>query len=286
MNDLSQIAYVNGSFVPHEEARISIFDRGFLLADAIYEVSAVIGGKLIDNDLHLARLQRSVDSIALALPVTLERVQEIQAELIRLNALKEGGVYLQVTRGIAERDFPFPAGAEPSLVMFTQHKNLLQSKTGINGLTVKTVPDLRWARRDIKSVGLLAQVLAKQMAVDAGCQEAWMVEDGFITEGASSTAYIVTTARTIVTRPSSQATLAGCTWQALKELIREENLQLELRRFSIVEAGQAAEAFLTSASSLVTPIITIDGKPVGSGVPGPLTKRLRELYIARALAAA
>jgi D-alanine transaminase len=283
---LARIAYVNGDFVPLEEARISILDRGFIFADGIYEVSAVIDGKLIDNALHLTRLKRSVAEIALELPVTLERIEEIQRELIRRNDLVEGVVYLQVTRGVADRDFTFPKDVTPTLILFTQAKNLTASPFGLNGLAIKTVPDLRWARRDIKSVALLAQVLAKQAAAEAGCQEAWMIEDGLVTEGGSSTAYIVTRDGAIVSRGHSHATLPGCTHLALRQLAAERDIRIEERAFSLSEAHEAAEAFLTSAGSFVTPIVAIDGRPVGTGKPGPLTLRLRELYIAHARASA
>jgi D-alanine transaminase len=283
---LARIVYVNGDFVPLEDARVSVMDRGFLFADGIYEVSAVLDGKLVDNALHLARLERSVAEIGLDLPVTLERVEEIQRELIRRNGLAEGIVYLQVTRGAADRDFVFPKDLTPTLILFTQVKNLLDAPGGRNGIAVKTVPDLRWVRRDIKSVALLAQVLAKQAAAEAGCQEAWMIENGLVTEGGSSTAHIVTRDGAIISRGHSHATLPGCTHLALRQLAAERDIRIEERAFSLEEAHEAAEAFLTSASSFVTPIIAIDGRPVGTGKPGPLALRLRELYIAHARATA
>jgi D-alanine transaminase len=276
---LSRIAYVNGEFLPLEEARVSILDRGFLFADGIYEVSAVLAGRLVDNEAHLARLARSVGEIALPLPETLERIEEIQKELIARNVLVEGVVYLQVTRGAADRDFAFPKDVKPSLIMFTQVKSIVDSPAAQNGIAVKTLPDIRWARRDIKSVALLAQVLAKQAAAEAGCQEAWMVEDGLVTEGGSSTVFIVTPDDVIVTRPNSNAILPGFTRKALLALAAERQIRIEERAFSVEEALNAKEAFITSASSFLQPVVMIDGTPVGGGKPGPLVKRLREIYI-------
>jgi D-alanine transaminase len=276
---LSRIAYVNGDFLPLDEARISILDRGFLFADGIYEVSAVLDGKLVDNEAHLVRLARSVREIALLLPETLERIEEIQKELIARNDLVEGVVYLQVTRGAADRDFAFPKDVKPSLVMFTQVKNIVDSPAARNGIAVKTLPDIRWARRDIKSVALLAQVLAKQAAAEAGCQEAWMVEDGLITEGGSSTVFIVTQDDVIVTRPNSNAILPGCTRRALIALAEERQIRIEERAFSVEEAQAAKESFITSASSFLQSVVTIDGAPVGDGKPGPVANRLREIYV-------
>ncbi|MBR1222505.1 D-amino-acid transaminase [Bradyrhizobium sp. U87765 SZCCT0131] len=276
---MSRIAYVNGSFVPLEEAKVSVLDRGFLFADGIYEVSAVLDGKLVDNDSHLTRLQRSVGEIALALPETLERIKEIQKELIARNSLVDGLVYLQVTRGAAERDFPFPKDAKPTLVMFTSVKDIVNAPAAKTGIAVKTVPDIRWARRDIKSVALLAQVLAKQAAAEAGCQEAWMVEDGAITEGGSSSAFILTQDDTLVTRQNSNAILPGCTRKAVVALAAERQLRIEERAFTVAEALAAKEAFITSASSFVQPVVKIDGEVVGGGKPGPVATRLREIYI-------
>jgi D-alanine transaminase len=283
---LSQIAYVNGSFVSMADARISILDRGFLFADGIYEVSAVLDGKLVDNDSHLARLKRSVGEISLALPETLERIKEIQKELIARNKLVEGLVYIQVTRGAAERDFAFPKDVPSSLVMFTMAKNIVNSPSAKTGIAIKTVPDIRWARRDIKSVALLAQVLAKQAAAEAGCQEAWMVEDGFVTEGGSSSAFILTHDDSIVTRPNSTTILPGCTRKAVLALAAERKLKIAERAFSVKEALAAKEVFITSASTLVQAVTRIDGCTVAGGKPGQISNRLREIYIEFARATA
>jgi D-alanine transaminase len=276
---LDQIAYVNGSFLPLADAKVSVLDRGFLFADGIYEVSAVLDGRLVDNDAHLARLQRSVGEIALPLPETLDRIKEIQHELIGRNELTEGVVYIQVTRGAAPRDFVFPKGVKPSLVMFTQAKNFIDAPAAKTGIAVITVPDIRWERRDIKSVGLLAQVLAKQAAAEAGCQEAWMIEDGKVTEGGSSSAFILTQDDVLVTRQNSSAILPGCTRKAVIALAEERQLRVEERAFSVDEALGAKEAFITSASSFVQPVVTIDGKSVAGGKPGPVATRLREIYV-------
>jgi D-alanine transaminase len=284
---LEQIVYVDGAFVPAADAKVSVFDRGFLFADGIYEVSAVLGGRLIDNDAHLARLQRSVGEIALALPETLPRIVEIQKELIARNALVDGLVYLQVTRGAAiPRDFAFPKHAKPTLVMFTSEKDIVGAASARTGIAVKTVPDIRWARRDIKSVALLAQVLAKQAAAEAGCQEAWMIEDGKVTEGGSSSAFILTQEDVLVTRQNSSAILPGCTRKAVMKLAEERQLRVEERAFSVSEALAAKEAFVTSASLFVQGVVAIDGQTVANGTPGPITNRLREIYVEFARASA
>jgi D-alanine transaminase len=280
-NRLDQIAYVNGSFVPLSEARISILDRGFLFADGIYEVSAVLDGKLVDNASHLARLQRSVGEIKLALPETLDRIQEIQKELIARNNLRNGMVYLEVTRGAdTGRDFAFPKSeVRPTLIMFTGVKDIVNAEAARTGVNVITVPDIRWARRDIKSVALLAQVLAKQAAAEAGAAEAWMIEDGKVTEGGSSSAFILTQEDVIVTRHNGSEILPGCTRKAVVALAEERQLRVEERPFSVDEVLAAKEAFITSATVFVQPVVSIDGRQIAGGKPGPMTSRLREIYI-------
>jgi D-alanine transaminase len=277
---LTPIAYVNGDFVPLSEAKVSVLDRGFLFADGIYEVSAVLDGKLIDNESHLARLERSVGEIKLPLPETVARIKEIQHELITRNALKSGLVYIQVTRGAdVGRDFAFPKGVKPTLMMFTSVKDIVNAASAKTGIGVITVPDIRWSRRDIKSVALLAQVLAKQAAAEAGCGEAWMIEDGKVTEGGSSSAFILTKDDVLVTRENSSAILPGCTRKAVVKLAEERQLRVEERAFTVEEALKAKEAFITSASSFVQPVVKIDGKTVADGKPGPMATRLREIYI-------
>ncbi len=277
---MDQIAYVNGSFVPLSEAKVSVLDRGFLFADGIYEVAAVLDGKLIDNASHLARLERSVGEIALALPETTARIEEIQKGLVKRNDLINGMVYLEVTRGADKsRDFAFPNGVKPTLIMFTSVKNIVDAASAKTGIDVITVPDIRWVRRDIKSVALLAQVLAKQAAAEAGAAEAWMIEDGKVTEGASSSAFILTQDNVIVTRQNGSEILPGCTCKAVVKLAEEHQLRVEQRAFSIDEALAAKEAFITSATVFVQAVVRIDGKKVADGKPGPMTNRLREIYV-------
>lgn len=276
---MSRIVYVNGRYLPEEEARVSVFDRGFVFADGIYEVSSVIGGRLIDNGAHLARLERSLAEISLPCPWSAQAITAIEEELVRVNGVDEGMVYIQVTRGPADRDFAFPQVANPTLVVFTKKLDISGSPLARTGVRVITVPDLRWKRRDIKSVALLAQVLAKQEAVAAGAQEAWMVDDGFITEGSSSTAWILGHDGRLVTRPLSHAVLPGITRQAVLRLMEDGGIGLDERPFSREEALEAREAFYTSASAFVMPVVEIDGHRIGGGVPGPVTLRLREIYM-------
>ena len=279
---MQRTVFLNGDFLPFEEARLPIMDRGFLFADGVYEVSAVLDGALVDNDNHLARLARSLGEIRIADPYSPARWLAHQNELISRNELREGILYIQVTRGVAERDFAFPDAASPTVVMFTQAKPLVEAPLATRGAVVITVPDIRWERRDIKSIGLLAQVLAKQQAVEAGANEAFLVEDGRVTEGASSTAFIVTKADMIITRPLSRAILPGVTRRAVMRLCEDNRLALEERAFWVDECLDAAEVFYTSAGSFVVPVISIDGTPIGTGRPGPLAARLRALYLAAA----
>ncbi len=281
---MARIAYVNGNFVPIEDATVSILDRGFLFADGIYEVAAVLDGRLIDTPRHMARLTRSAGEIGIRLRETPERIEAIERELIARNALIEGVVYLQATRGAEDRDFLPSPDLEPTLVLFTQAKALVDAPAARTGITVATVPDIRWGRRDIKSVMLLAQVLAKQEAARAGAQDAWLIADGMVTEGASSTAWIVTQDDVLVTRSRSHVTLPGCTGDALAALVGELGFTIDFRAFSIEEALRAKEAFNSAAGSLILPVVAIDGKPIGDGKPGPVTTRLRALYIAHARA--
>lgn len=276
---LMSIAYLNGRFLPLADARISVLDRGFLFAEGIYEVTAVIEGRLIDSASHLDRLTRSAGAIGMAVPLPPEEIEAAQRQLVALNSLNEGLIYLQLTRGADEgRDFLPAPDLQPTLVMFVQPKLFLNVAAAKTGIAVVTTPDLRWARRDIKSTGLLAQAMAKRIATDAGAQEAWMVEDGHVTEGASSTAFIVTD-DAIVTRPYSQAVLAGCTGAALTALAQEAGMTVVNRPFTVAEALAANEAFITSASTLCQSVVRIDGQPIGDGTPGPVATRLREIYV-------
>lgn len=281
---MSRIVYVNGEFVPEEDAKVSVFDRGFIFADGVYEVSSVLRGKLIENTGHLVRLRRSLSELNMSSPATDEEIEAIQKELIERNNLDEGLVYLQVTRGAADRDFAFPKDVAPTLVMFTQAKNILANPIAEKGLSVITVEDIRWRRRDIKTVGLLAPCLAKMQAKAAGADDAWMVEDGFITEGSSNNAYIVTDNGTIVTRQVGHEILNGITRRAVLALAEKHSYKVEERLFSVDECYNAAEAFVTSATMFVQPVVKIDDKQIGDGRPGLVAQQLRELYIGMALA--
>jgi D-alanine transaminase len=283
---MSRIVFLNGSFLPVEEAKVPFMDRGFLFGDGVYEGIGVLDGRLIDNEAHLERLERSLQEVRIPNPYSRPEWTRLEEELVRRNGMTEGFLYFQVTRGVAERDFFFPEGAQPTVAMFTQAKSIVHSAIAETGMAVVTVPDMRWERRDIKSISLLAQVLAKQVAKEAGAHEAWMVEDGFVTEGGSSSAFIVTKAGSVIVRPLSHAILPGITRKSLLELSREDGVVLEERRFTVEEAYDAAEAFLTSASNFVAPVVTIDGRPVGNGRPGPITQRLRQLYLKMAAAPA
>ncbi len=279
---MSRIVYVNGEFVPEEQARVSIFDRGFLFADGVYEVSSVLDGKLVDNAAHLKRLQRSLDELAMARPASDEQITEIQKALIEKNDVHEGSVYLQVTRGAADRDFAYPAKAEPTLVMFTQAKSLVDNPQARSGIRVISVPEQRWARRDIKTVGLLAASMAKQRAIDDGANDAWMVEDGYVTEGSSNNAYIVDAEGTVITRHLGNEILHGITRAAVLALSERDGVPVVERPFTLDEAYRAREAFITSATTFVLPVIQIDDRTIGDGEPGPISLRLRDLYIEQA----
>ncbi|MTJ04465.1 MAG: D-amino-acid transaminase [Sediminimonas qiaohouensis] len=275
--------YVNGEYMPETQATVSIFDRGFLMADGVYEVTSVLDGKLIDFDGHAARLERSMIELDMpALPITMAELLEVHRELVRRNDLSDGMIYLQVTRGApGDRDFVFPDPEEtaPTMVLFTQSKpGLADSATGRNGIKVISIDDLRWGRRDIKTVQLLYPSMGKMMALAAGADDAWMVEDGHVTEGTSNNAYIVKDGR-IITRQLSTDILHGITRAAVLRFAREAQMEVEERAFTIDEAKQADEAFITSASAFVTPVIDLDGTPIGTGQPGPVAPRLREIYL-------
>lgn len=274
---MSRIVYVNGSYVPEEEASVSVFDRGFLFADAVYEVTAVLDGRLVDFDGHMARLKRSLAELDLKMTVGRDELLEIQRTLVSRNSLREGGIYLQITRGVADRSFLFPENAVQGLVLFSQEKEL--SRQG-PGLRVIAVDDIRWGRRDIKTVQLLASSMARMTAARAGKDDAWLVDrDGLVTEGTSNNAYIVTRDGTIVTRHLSSDILHGITRGAVLRLAREKGLRIEERPFTIAEAQGAQEAFSTSATTFVLPVVEIDGATIADGIPGPLAERLFALYL-------
>jgi D-alanine transaminase len=280
---MTRIAYVNGSYVPEADAKVSIFDRGFLFADGVYEVIPIVNGKLVDYDAHMERLDRSLGELRMAWPCSKEEMRVMHVELIKRNALKEGIIYMQVTRGVADRMFNFPKEIKSSLVAFPQVMSLVDNPNARTGVKVVTTPDIRWLRRDIKSVMLLAPVLGKQDAYEKGAAEGWMVEDGYVTEGTSSNAYIVKD-NVLITRPLSNRILAGCTRRALFRLAQDHGVKIEERLFTPQEAYAADEAFLTSASQFVMPIVEIDGNRIGGGQPGPVARKLRELFLEEATA--
>ncbi len=277
---MSRIVYVNGEYLPEDQAKVSVFDRGFLFADGVYEVTSVLDGKLVDFDGHARRLERSLKELNMAAPVTMDELLAIHRELLARNDLTEGMIYLQITRGAdADRDFVFPdASKVPStLVLFTQKKAIADSPAAKVGMKVISIEDQRWGRRDIKTVQLLYPSMGKMMAKAAGAADAWMIEDGFVTEGTSNNAYIIKDGK-IVTRHLSNEILHGITRAAVLRFAREAQMDVEERAFTIDEAKSADEAFITSASTFVMPVVEIDGQALGSGAPGPIALRLRKIY--------
>ena len=279
---MPRTVYVNGDYLPEGDAKVSIFDRAFLMADGVYEVTSVLDGKLIDFDGHLARLERSLSELDIQKPDCFDDLLEIHRELVRVNDIGDGMVYLQVTRGAAEdRDFAFPDPevVKPTVVLFTQSKpGLADSPASKKGIKVISIEDIRWGRRDIKTVQLLYPSMGKMMAKKAGADDAWMIEDGHVTEGTSNNAYIVK-GDTIVTRQLSNDILHGITRAAVLRFAREAQMKVEERNFTIDEAKDADEAFVTSASTFVMPVVQVDEAVLGDGTPGPVSKRLREIYL-------
>lgn len=278
---MSRTVYVNGQYLPEEDAKISIFDRGFLMADGVYEVTSVLGGKLVDFDGHAKRLERSLGELDMRNPIAKQDLLDVHRELVRANDIDEGLVYLQITRGApGDRDFAFPPeDTEPTIVLFTQAKpDLANSPQSKQGIKVISIEDIRWGRRDIKTVQLLYPSMGKMMAKKAGCDDAWMVQDGKVTEGTSNNAYIVKDGK-IITRHLSDEILHGITRAAVLRFAREAQMVVEERAFSIQEAQAADEAFFTSASAFVMPVVEIDGATLGDGAPGPVATRLREIYL-------
>lgn len=278
---MSRIVYLNGEYLPENEAKISIFDRSFLMADGVYEVTSVLDGKLIDFDGHRARLERSLSELDMQKPEAFDDLLEIHRDLVRLNEIKDGMIYMQVSRGSAgDRDFAYPdADVKPTLVLFTQNKpGLADSPVAKTGIKVISIEDQRWGRRDIKTVQLLYPSMGKMMAKASGADDAWMVEDGAVTEGTSNNAYIVKN-NTIITRHLSNDILHGITRAAVLRCAREAQMKVEERSFTIEEAKQADEAFVTSASTFVMPVVELDGTAIGTGTPGPIARRLREIYL-------
>jgi len=279
---MSRTVYVNGEYLPEGEAKVSIFDRGFLMADGVYEVTSVLGGKLIDFDGHAVLLARSLSELDIAQPISHEDLLEVHRELVRLNDIEDGMIYLQITRGApGDRDFVFPdpETTPPTIVLFTQSKpGLADSPAAKVGIKVISIDDIRWGRRDIKTVQLLYPSMGKMMAKAAGCDDAWLVEDGQVTEGTSNNAYIVKDGR-IITRHLSNDILHGITRAAVLRFANEAQMHVEERSFTIEEAQSADEAFVTSASTFVMPVVEIDGAAIGTGKPGAVATRLREIYL-------
>ena len=275
---MSRIAYVNGRYVPHARARVHIEDRGFQFADGVYEVCEIRNGRIIDETRHLDRLERSLGELEITRPMSREALRTIMRQVIRRNRVTDGIVYLQVTRGVARRDFPFPPdGTPPSLVVTARSTSRSgNDRLAESGIAVISLPDNRWERVDIKSVGLLPNTLAKQKAKEAGAREAWLVDrDGYVTEGSSSTAWIVTQDGVLVTRPNGTGILPGVTRMTATDVAASLGLRIEERKFTVEEAQAAREAFLTSASTVVMPIISIDGHTVANGNPGSVARELR-----------
>ncbi|MBI3708394.1 MAG: D-amino-acid transaminase [Proteobacteria bacterium] len=278
---MSRIAYVNGRYVPHKQAAVHIEDRGYQFADGVYEVCAVWNGHIIDEGPHLDRLERSLRELRIGMPMSRQALSLVMREVIHRNAVDTGIIYVQMTRGVAPRDHPFPAIPETQVVMTSRRIRPQPAKFGEDGVKALTLPDIRWERCDIKSVSLLPNVLAKQAAREAGAYEAWLVDDdGLVTEGSSTNAWIVTRDAKLVTRSASHAILNGITRLAVIELARGEGLQLEERPFSVAEAKGAREAFITSTTSFVLPVTQIDDQVIANGKPGSLTLKLRQRYMA------
>src|SRR6188508_450322 len=278
---MSRIAYVNGRYVPHGQAKVAVEDRGYQFADGVYEVCEVRGGRMIDESRHMARLDRSLKELRIARPMSSRALAVVMRETIRRNRVRDGIIYLQITRGVARRDFPFPAeNTRPSLVVTARSSDLDRfEQVAAEGVSVITVPDIRWKRVDIKSVALLPNVLAKQIAREQGAREAWLVDaQGLVTEGASSNAWIVSRDGKLITHPLGHDILPGITRSVVIDVIKAQGLPFEERIFTVEEAFQAREAFITSASQVVLPVVRIDGHSVGNGAPGLITTALRRDY--------
>lgn len=275
---MSRIAYVNGRYVPHSEAMVHVEDRGYQFADGVYEVAAVIGGKLIDEDPHLDRLDRSLRELRIASPMARPALKVVMREVVRRNRLKTGLLYMQVTRGVARRDHPFPKNVAPALVLTAKRLTMPGQKAVEDGVKIITISDIRWERCDIKTVALLPNILGKQRAREAGAFEAWQVKDGMVTEGTSTNAWIITQDGDLVTREASHAILNGITRLTILKLAEREGLKFVERSFSVEEARRAREAFISSATSFVTPVTQVDQQVIGNGKAGSFTLRLRQAY--------
>lgn len=282
---MSRFAYVNGRYVPLRDAAVNVEDRGYQFSDGVYEVCEVRGGRLVDEGRHMARLLRSLEELRIALPMSLKALGVVLRETVRRNRVRDGIVYLQVTRGVARRDHAFPPpGTMPSVVVTARNADTARNEAlAADGISVITVPENRWDRVDIKAVALLPNILAKQQAREHGAREAWFVDaTGRVTEGASSNAWIVNRDGQVVTRPADHGILRGITRTVLLEVIRAQGLELQERPFTVEEAYAAREAFITGASQTVMPVVRIDGRPVGNGAPGLVAAALRREFHAHA----
>ena len=279
---MPRIAYVNGRYVPYGAAVVHIEDRGYQFADGVYEVIPIDRSRLVDEEPHLDRLDYSLGELRIEAPMARRALKTVLREVIRRNGVEQGLVYMQVTRGVAPREHKFPKLSHSALVVTTKRLRPLPAEMLERGVAVITLPDIRWKRRDIKSIALLPNVMAKQQAAEQGAYEAWQLDEaGHVTEGASTNAWIVTQDGEIVTRPRSHDILSGITRMALLDLTVEGKLKLTERGFTLAELYAAAEAFLTGSSIYVVPVTQVDGRPIGNGKPGPVTRRLRELFTAR-----
>jgi len=278
---MAKLAYVNGRYLPHGSAAVHIEDRGYQFADGVYEVVTIVGGRMIDEEPHLDRLERSLSALEIAMPMSRPVLKMVMRELVRRNGVRSGLLYMQITRGVSPRDHKYPdPSLPPSVVMTTRKADYVNNAKFAEGVKVITIPDIRWQRCDIKTVSLLPNCIGKTQAARAGAYEAWQVDaDGMGTEGTSSNAWIVTKEGTLVTRPPTHAILNGITRLTILRIAGEEGIKFEERPFSVEEAKSAREAFTSSATSFATPVVTIDDTTIANGVPGSLTQRIFETYM-------
>ena len=276
---MPRTVYINGRYCAPEDATVSIFDRGLLFADAIYEVAGVINGKLLDFASHMQRLDRSLVEMRMPAPLTHDEILAVMRELVKRDQVEEGLVYMQISRGsTGDRDFLPPEGMKPTVFMFAQHKSDVTRQEFQNGIKMISAPDIRWGRRDIKTVGLMGSVFAKWTAKEAGGAEVLMHQDGYVTEGGATSFYIIKD-NTIITRPLSNDILHGCTRKALLKILEDGDIGLDERLYTLDEAHSADEAFITGASTFVCPVVQIDDAVLGTGKPGPVTRRLQDIYM-------
>ncbi len=279
---MQKTVYINGEYRLENEAKVSIFDRGFLFADGIYEVVPVVNGKVLDKKPFFERLAYSLSQLELNINMSEDAISSMLETLIEKNKLQEGGIYMQVTRGVAPRNFAYAKNIPVTFVAFSFEKEIIDNPLAVQGIKVVSVEDIRWKRRDIKSIALLAQCMSKEEAIQQGAYEGWMIEDGFVTEGTSSSAYIVKE-NVLITRPLSNEILPGIRRKIILELSKVHNIQVEERSFTLEEALEADEAWISSATTFVLPVVELDGQSIGTGNPGTLYKKMRALYIEAAL---